>query len=73
MSNWFTETRVAWIIEMVEIFGFINRKHVIAKFGISKQQVASDFRVLLEMRPGLMTYNDSTKRYEIDARNQAND
>ena len=64
MANWFTETRLAWIKESVDIFGQINREHVMRKFSISAGQAAVDFAEVLRRWPGLMTYNRSTKRYE---------
>jgi len=35
--RYFEQLRIAWIIEMVEIYGFINRSHVCKKFGITHQ------------------------------------
>lgn len=42
--TWFTEHRLAWIKESVEIFGFINREHIQKKFGISTPQASYDLR-----------------------------
>lgn len=63
MSNWFTETRLAWIKETVEIFGFINREHIEKKFGISPAQVSLDLRAAQERWPDLLKYNRSAKQY----------
>lgn len=64
MSQWFRETRLAWIKETLEIFGFINRAHVEKKFGVGPAQAASDLQETLRRWPDLMAYNPSSKRYE---------
>jgi hypothetical protein len=67
MSDWFIEYRLAWIKEMVEIFGSIRREHLIRKFGISMPQSSKDIQEVLERWPDLMKYNTSTKQYERKA------
>lgn len=64
MSAWFRETRLAWMRESVQIFGFLNRTHVMRKFGVSEPQAAIDFREAQRRWPESFTYNASTKRYE---------
>ena len=64
MSNWFTEARLAWIKESVEIFGSLSREHIMLKFGISMPQASYDIRDAIARWPDLMQYNRSTKRYE---------
>ncbi len=64
MSTWFKQQRVEWVIEIVQIYGFINRSHIIRKFGISSAQAVNDIRSVQEMRPDLMAYNPRSKRYE---------
>lgn len=64
-DRWYLEYRVAWIKESVEIFGFINKKHVTRKFGISKPQASMDLQETLKRWPELMSYNASAKRYEL--------
>lgn len=63
MSAWFVETRLAWIKESVEIFGFINREHIMKKFGISTPQASVDIREALKRWPDLMSYDKSAKQY----------
>ena len=63
-ERWFLEYRLAWIKESVEIFGQINRYNIMQKFGISSPQASLDLRAVLGRWPDLMTYNNSTKRYE---------
>lgn len=62
--NWYTEFRAQWIKESVEIFGMINRAHIMHKFGISLPQASYDLREVQLRWPNLMKYNTSTKQYE---------
>ncbi|RUV65195.1 MAG: hypothetical protein E5X35_11660 [Mesorhizobium sp.] len=64
MSDWFKRARIAWIAETVEIFGFINREHIQAKFGVSTPQASYDLRDAMQAQPGRIVYNKSTKRFE---------
>lgn len=62
--NWFAEHRQAWILEALHVFGFVNRAHLMRKFHISEPQASKDLRDFQRARPGAMTYNLTTKRYE---------
>lgn len=64
-GNWFTHQRELWIAEMLGIYGFINREHIMRKFGISMPQASIVLRQFKERNPEAMTYNMTTKRYEI--------
>lgn len=61
--NWFAETRLEWIRESVEIFGTVNRSHIIAKFGVSHQTASEDLRAVQHRYPELMEYDTTGKRY----------
>lgn len=63
--GWFPAVRVSWIVESVRIFGFINREHVMRKFGISKPQASNDLRLVLSTYPKLMAYDSSRKAYVL--------
>ncbi len=63
-ANWFLEQRLAWMRECILIFGFLNREHIMLKFGISEPQAANDFREAKKRWPALFNYNASSKRYE---------
>jgi len=65
MSNWFRSTRVNWVVETVQIYGFINRRHLCRKFGVSKAQAAIDMKAVLAAHPTLMNYNAVRRRYEF--------
>lgn len=61
--TWFTEQRFAWIKESVEIFGYVNRGHIVKKFGITTAQASVDIREVQARWPDLMDYDTSGKRY----------
>lgn len=61
--TWFVEQRIAWIKESVEIFGYVNREHVMKKFGVSTPQASVDIREVMRRWPDLMEYDTSLKRY----------
>lgn len=63
-GRWFRRHRQDWIAEMLQIYGFINREHLMRKFEVSTQQASADLQQFMAERPGLMEYNKSTKRYE---------
>lgn len=63
-TTWFVEARLEWIRESVTIFGFINRSHIMRKFGISAPQAAQDLGRAQRRWPKLLQYNATTKRYE---------
>ena len=64
MANWFENRRVAFIAEMLHVYGFINREHLMRKFGICKPQASKDLKAFERASSGSMRYNLSTKRYE---------
>jgi DeoR/GlpR family transcriptional regulator of sugar metabolism len=62
--NWFAEQRQQWIAEIVGVFGFINREHIVRKFGVSVPQASMDLREFQRQHPNVIRYDKSTKRYE---------
>jgi len=64
MSSWFVTHRIEWIVETLRIFGFINRDHIMRKFGVSVPQASADLQATIAAHPDLMRYNVSAKRYE---------
>ena len=64
MSTWFRDARLAWMRESIEIFGFLNRKHIERKFGVSEAQAAKDLAMAHARWPGEFRYNPVSKRYE---------
>ena len=63
-SRWYESQRIAFIAEMLHIYGFINREHLMRKFGISRPQASKDLRSFQQHSSGGVKYNLSTKRYE---------
>jgi hypothetical protein len=63
-GRWFARHRQAWIAEMLFIYGFINREHLMRKFEISMPQASADVQRFLKEHPGKMQYNPKSKRYE---------
>lgn len=61
--NWFAQQRQEWIAETVRVFGFINREHIVRKFGVSTPQASMDLNEFQRARPGCIAYDKSAKRY----------
>lgn len=68
--RYFAQLRVGWIIESIEIFGFINRSHVVKKFGVSERVASSDFSAVQKLHPHLMRYDPSAKCYFLKENGQ---
>lgn len=64
MSRWFENQRVAFIAEMLHVYGFINRGHLMRKFGISQPQASKDLQTFQRHSAGGVVYNLKAKRYE---------
>ena len=62
--NWAQEQRLNWIKEVLEVFGSLNRIHIMKKFRVSEPQSALDLKLFMKKNPGLMIYNAASKRYE---------
>lgn len=52
-----------WIAETLRIFGFINREHLVRKFGVSIPQASTDLNRFARLNPKAMAYDTSAKRY----------
>lgn len=61
--RWFEQHRMEWIAETLRIFGYINRVHLMKKFGVSEPQAATDFNRFMKLHPDAMRYDTSAKRY----------
>lgn len=64
-DRWYGNFRQLWIAEMLSIYGFINREHLMRKFGISTPQASLDLRTYQQNNPRQIEYNASAKRYEV--------
>lgn len=63
-TRWFESQRIAFIAEMLHVYGFINREHLMRKFGISQPQASKDLQLFQRHSSASMIYNANTKRYE---------
>jgi hypothetical protein len=62
--TWYTEHRLDWIRESVDIFGVVRREHIVKKFGVSTAQASLDLREVRERWPDLIQYDLSAKAYK---------
>lgn len=65
-SNWFERQRQAWIAETLQIYGFVNRRHLRRKFGISSEQARLDLRAFREANPGAIRYCRTARTWLAD-------
>lgn len=61
--TWCEQQRMDWIAESLRVYGFINRKHLMLKFGISQPQASKDLQIFLRDHPGAMRYDLTLKQY----------
>lgn len=61
--RWFEQHRQEWIAETLRVFGFINREHLVRKFGISIPQASTDLCTFQRANPGAIRYDLTEKRY----------
>lgn len=61
--RWFEQQRQEWIAETIDIFGFINREHIMRKFGVSMPQASIDLQTFQQENPHIIRYDASAKRY----------
>jgi hypothetical protein len=64
--NWYQNHRMEWISETLRVFGYINREHLMEKFGLSKPQASIDLNTFLRVFPGKMHYDLKQKKYVAD-------
>jgi hypothetical protein len=64
-DRWFVRYRMDWISEMLKIYGFINRHHLMRKFDISMPQASLDIRAYMEAHPDTMIYDMTKKQYSV--------
>lgn len=62
--RFFEQARMDYIDEFLGMHGFINRGHLIKKFGISMPQASHDLTKYKSQNPDKIFYNASAKRYE---------
>jgi hypothetical protein len=66
--SWYRQHRIAWIGEMLEVYGFIRREHLQRKFGISTPQASYDLSDFRRLFPDKIEYDPHLKQYSAVAR-----
>lgn len=61
--NWYVQHRMEWIAETLRVFGFINRKHLMRKFGISMPQASMDLNMFQRLHPEATQYDLRAKQF----------
>ena len=63
LMRWAQRQRLLFIGQHVLEHGRINRADLIGRFGISAPQASTDFKLYLELQPGVIVYDDRAKAY----------
>ncbi|CAM5998707.1 unnamed protein product [Sphagnum balticum] len=53
-ERWFKNYRMEWIAESLRVYGFINREHIMTKFGLSVPQASKDLMEYQKLYPTAM-------------------
>lgn len=61
--TWAQEYRLNWIAEMLDIYGYVNRQHIMRKFRLSTPQASADMKLFGEHFPNTAIYDKSAKCY----------
>lgn len=61
--NWYARQRQEWIGEMLRIYGFINRHHIVTKFDCSPQSAGHDLTAFQAENPDWVKYDSLRKAY----------
>jgi hypothetical protein len=61
--RYFEQERQDWIAETLRVFGFINRVHLMRKFGLSMPQASKDLSTYQLHNTGKIFYDSSKKTY----------
>ena len=62
-ERWYKQHRMEWIAESLRVYGFINRKHIQTKFGLSTPQASIDLRDFQKLYPQVAEYDLSAKAF----------
>ena len=62
-QRWFKQHRLEWIAESLRVYGFVNRKHIMTKFGLSTPQASIDLRDFQKLYPKVAEYDLSAKAF----------
>ena len=62
-ERWYKQYRMNWIAESLRVYGFINREHVMRKFGLSTPQASKDLNEFQKQNPGMVSYDLHLKKF----------
>ena len=65
--SWAQEYRMNWIDEMLRLYGFINRRHIMMKFRVSVPQANADLSVYKKLHAETVHYDASAKVYRLNS------
>ncbi len=60
-----------WIDSTVREKGYINRSDIVKHFRMSVPQASKDLATYKRLHPGVLNYNLSLRRYELDREHRA--
>ena len=63
--KWAACQRQLYILAFIGEYGYINRKDLVEKFGISIPQASKDINNFIKDNPDTLRYNLSLRRYEL--------
>ena len=63
--NYFQQQRQEFIAAFVKKNGYINRRHIMKKFGVNTVTASKDLQKYQELNPCVIEYNARKRRYEI--------
>lgn len=61
--TWYAQQRQSFIAEMLHIYGYINRAHLVRKFGCSEISASHDLTKFAAGNPDRVRYDPSRKAY----------
>jgi len=62
-ERWYKQYRMNWIAESLRVYGFINREHVMRKFGLSTPQASKDLNEFQKLYPYALEYSLTQKKF----------
>ena len=63
--RWAEKQRISFICDHLAKRGWVGRKPIMDKFGVSLAQAANDLGTVRRLHPGLMNYDKQQKRYVV--------
>ncbi len=67
-GDWFPQHRQEWIADVLHVYGFINRDHLMRKFRMSSPAASHDLQRFQRENPDAVVYNLARKCYVVPGR-----